>query len=98
MEEQGVGSRHILEAVTQLNSVTDLVKNASANMTAETREALKDSETLKQITAEVAGSMDEMTGNADQIAGAVVRVKEISLENKQNIEDLSREIAKFKVE
>jgi len=98
MEEQGAGSRHILEAISQLNSVTDLVKHASSDMTKETREALKDSETLKQITAEVAGSMDEMTGNADQIAGAVVRVKEISLENKQNIEDLSREIAKFKVE
>ena len=98
MEEQGVGSRHILEAMTQLNSVTDLVKNASVNMAQESKEALKHSGNLKEITSEVAGSMDEITGSADQIVRDVVRAKEISLENKQNISDLGVEMSKFKVE
>ena len=97
MEEQGVGSRHILEAITQLNSVTDLVQHASVDMTNETREALKESSNLKVITAEVAGSMDKMTESADQIVSAVIRAKEISQENSYNITGLNREIARFKV-
>jgi methyl-accepting chemotaxis protein len=98
MEEQEVGSRHILEAVTQLNAVTELVQSASKEMTAETREVLRQSASLKQITNAVAGSMDDMTGSADQINSAVNRVNEISQENAQNIEALSGEIGRFKVE
>ena len=97
MEEQGDGSRQILEAITQLNSVTGLVKGASADMTTETNEALKESGNLKQITSEVAGSMDDMTGSVEQISNAVFRVKEISKENKESINELSGEIGKFKV-
>jgi methyl-accepting chemotaxis protein len=97
MEEQGTGSRHILESVTRLIAVTDLVKQASTSMTAESKEILKHSNNLKAITAEVAGDMDEMAGSADEIATAATRVKEISIENNENIGELSREIAKFKV-
>jgi len=98
MEEQGIGSRQILEAIAQLNEVTDRVKRASTDMTSETKEALDMSGNLKQITASVAGSMAEMTGSAEQIVNAVIRAKEISLENKQSIGELSGEIAKFKVD
>ena len=98
MEEQGIGSRHILEAIEQLNTVTGVVHQFSEEMTLESREVLKDSNKLKGISAEVAGSMDKMTGNVDQIVNAVIRVREISLENKQNIEELSREVAKFRVD
>ena len=98
MEEQGVGSRQILEAITQLNNVTDLVKTSSSEMTVESREVLTQSNSLKQITAEVAESMDNMSQNVDEISGAVNRVGEISKENKENINSLSAEVARFKVE
>jgi methyl-accepting chemotaxis protein len=97
MEEQEIGSRHILEAVTQLNAVTDLVQTASRDMTEETREVLKQSEDLQRISGEVAGSMDEMNGSAEQINSTVNRVNEISQENEQNITALNGEIARFKV-
>jgi methyl-accepting chemotaxis protein len=97
MEEQGTGSRDILESITRLNAVTDLVREASASMATESGEVLKHSGNLKKITAEVAGDMDEMTNSADQIVNAVIRAKEISMENKFSIQELSREIAKFKV-
>ena len=98
MEEQGTGSRHILEAITKLNSVTDQVQKASAEMAAESKEAHKQSGVLMKLTTGVAGSMDEMTGSADQINSAVTRVKGISQENTQNIEVLNREISKFIVD
>jgi methyl-accepting chemotaxis protein len=98
MEEQGMGSRSILEAITQLNSVTGLVRKESSDMTTESKEVLRQSGDLKQITTEVAGSMDEITQSTDAISTAITRVKEISEENKENIGTLSKDIAKFKVE
>jgi methyl-accepting chemotaxis protein len=98
MEEQGAGSRSILEAISRLNEVTDLVKHASGNMDTESKEVQKHSGNLKGVTAEVAGRMDEMTGSADKIVNTVTRSKEISTENKQHIDELSVEIAKFKVD
>jgi methyl-accepting chemotaxis protein len=97
MEEQETGSRHILEAVTQLNAVTDLVKTASKDMNTERREVLNQSADLKRISADVAGSMDEMNGSAELINSSVNRVNEISQETKANIEALSKEMARFKV-
>jgi methyl-accepting chemotaxis protein len=97
MEEQGEGSRQILEAVTQLNSVTSLVRRASSEMTEGSKAVIVESRDLKNITSEVAGSMDEMTQSADEISTAVARVQEISKENKENIDGLSTEVARFKV-
>jgi len=98
MEEQGEGSRQILSAVTQLNTVTGQVRSASSEMTAESREVLKQSTSLKQITADVAGDMDNMTKNADGISNAFKRVQEITGENGENIVALSKDISKFKVD
>ena len=97
MEEQEVGSRQILEAVSRLNAVTGLVKSASADMTSDSRNIISQSSSLKQITETVAGGMDEMAIGADQINEAVNKVNEISSANKENIGVLSREIEKFKV-
>ena len=98
MEEQGIGSRHILDAISQLHSVTDLVQRASTEMASESREAQKQSSSLKNITVKVAGAMDEMSGSADQINSAAVRVREISQENSESINLLNTEIAKFRVD
>ncbi|MDR3200982.1 MAG: methyl-accepting chemotaxis protein, partial [Spirochaetales bacterium] len=98
MEEQETGSKNILDAITQLNSATSLVKTASDDMTAESRAVIKQSENLKRITAEVSGGMEEVSRGAEQIDVAVNRVNEISSENKNNIESLSLAVGKFKVE
>jgi methyl-accepting chemotaxis protein len=98
MEEQEAGSRDILDAVNQLNSISSQVKDASAKMAAESGEVKAESERLKQITEEVSGGMSEMATGLDQINTAVHGVSEISLENKFNIEMLTGELGKFKVE
>jgi methyl-accepting chemotaxis protein len=67
-------------------------------MTTESKEVLNQSESLKKTTAEVAGNMDDMSSNADEITGAFARVQEITGENKENIVALSRDISRFKVE
>jgi methyl-accepting chemotaxis protein len=97
MEEQEVGSRHILEAVTKLNELTAMVKQGSEEMNAEGQGVMRQSKDLEGIAAEMANGMEEMAKGADQINVAVVRVNEISGENKNNIDALSAEVSKFKV-
>jgi len=98
MEEQESGSRQILEAVGQLNSVTGLVKSTSSEIATDSKEVISKSISLQRITNEVAEGMDQMAVGADQINLAVNKVNDISIANKDNIDALGREISKFKVE
>jgi methyl-accepting chemotaxis protein len=98
MTEQGEGSREIMEAVTQLNSATDMVQKTYVEVTDGSRDILIQSNELKQITTDAAISMDEMSTNIDEIASTIARVQEISDENKENIDSVSAEVARFRVE
>jgi methyl-accepting chemotaxis protein len=98
MEEQGEGSKQVLEAVGQLNTITGSVKSSSVEMLAGSSEVIHESENLGRITGEVSGSMNEMASGIQQITVAVSRVNDISQENRQSIEALLKEISAFKVD
>jgi methyl-accepting chemotaxis protein len=98
MEEQNSGSRQILEGINSLNSVTQNVKTGAAEMLEGSREVIQESKNLGNLTAEITSGMNEMATGADQINVAVIRVNEISGQNKSNIDTLVREVSKFKVE
>ncbi|MCL2186322.1 MAG: methyl-accepting chemotaxis protein [Treponema sp.] len=98
MEEQGEGSRQILDAVTKLNNVTGQVRKSSSDMTTESKEVINQSTALKKITTEVACSVDDMTENAEEINKTFSRTQEITCENKENISKLRNDMSRFKVE
>jgi methyl-accepting chemotaxis protein len=98
MEEQGLGSKQILEAIGHLNEATQLVKGSSAEMLEGSKQVIQESKNLEMATQEITNGMNEMASGADQINVAVSRVNTISGENKENIDVLVREMSKFKVE
>jgi methyl-accepting chemotaxis protein len=98
MEEQGAGSKQILEAIGLLNEITQQVKGGSVEMLEGSREVIQESKNLELVTQEITGGMNEMATGADQINIAVNRVNEISGQNKENIDVLVREVSRFKVE
>jgi methyl-accepting chemotaxis protein len=98
MEEQGQGSQQILEAVSRLNEVTQMVKQGSQEMLDGSREVIEESGNLERITEEISGGMNEMAEGADQINEAIGRVSEISKTNREHINTLFAEVSKFKVE
>ncbi|MDR3123488.1 MAG: methyl-accepting chemotaxis protein [Treponema sp.] len=98
MEEQSAGSRQILEAVGQLQEATQLVKGSSAEMREGSRQVIQEGRNLELATQEITNGMNEMASGADQINVAVTRVNAISGDNKDGIDVLVREVAKFKVE
>jgi methyl-accepting chemotaxis protein len=98
MEEQGVGSKQILEAIGQLNDITVLVKNSSVEMLEGSKEIIHESKNLERVTQEIANGMNEMAIGAEEINVVVNKVDNISKDNKHSIDILVQEINRFKVE
>ncbi|MDR0636234.1 MAG: methyl-accepting chemotaxis protein [Treponema sp.] len=98
MEEQGSGSKQILEAISNLNNITRMVKSGAEEMSEGSKDVIKESHSLEMLTHEINNGMAEMASSAEQINIAVNRVNSISGENKGSIDVLVQEIAKFKVE
>jgi methyl-accepting chemotaxis protein len=98
MEEQGAGSKQILEAIGQLNEATQMVKSGSGEMQEGSKQVIQESRNLELATQEITNGMNEMASGADQINVAVSRVNEISGNNKENIDVLVKEVSKFKIE
>ena len=98
MEEQGHGSKQILEAVGNLNEITQQVKDGSVEMLTGSREIIQESKNLEKVTEEITGGMNEMATGANQINVAVNRVNDLSSNNHKKIDLLLEEVSRFKIE
>jgi methyl-accepting chemotaxis protein len=97
MEEQGEGSKQILEAMSSLNEVSLVVKGGSEEMLSGSQQVIQESKNLGMATQEITNGMNEMVNGAERINIAVNRVNELSEQNKENIDILVKEVAKFKI-
>jgi methyl-accepting chemotaxis protein len=98
MEEQGEGSKQILQGVGSLNEITLQVKSGSEEMLNGSQEVMKESQNLEKVTQEITGGMNEMAQGADQINVAVHNVNEMTQKNRDAIDVLIKEVSRFKVE
>jgi methyl-accepting chemotaxis protein len=98
MEEQGVGSKQILDGVSHLNVITANVKRSSNEMQEGSQEVIKESENLEKATQEIRLGMNEMAEGAEHINLAVNHVNDISGKNREGINSLIKEVSRFKVE
>ncbi|WP_461247718.1 methyl-accepting chemotaxis protein [Treponema sp. R6D11] len=97
MEEQGKGSKQILDVVNNVNEITRQVKSGSNEMLEGANEVIQESNNLEKTTQEITGGMNEMASGAEQINTAVHHVNEISSKNREGIDTLVREVSRFKV-
>jgi methyl-accepting chemotaxis protein len=98
MEEQGEGSKQILQAIAQLNEVTQQVKTGSEEMLEGSKEVITEGKNLEQLTGEITGGMSEMAAGTDQINIAINEINDLSGKNREDINELVKEVSKFKVE
>jgi len=98
MKEQGEGSEQLLQGTSNLTNITKKVRDGSAEMLEGSKEVIEESLNLEKATQEITGGMNEMAKGADQINAAVNHVNEISNRNREGIDILMREVARFKVE
>jgi methyl-accepting chemotaxis protein len=97
MEEQEIGSRQILEAVTQLKELTGMVQKDTGEILQEGHTIINESSSLKGITTEIERGMNEMASGTEHIKSSINRVNEISRGNKTSIGTLIGEVMKFKI-
>jgi methyl-accepting chemotaxis protein len=98
MEEQGQGSKQVLEAIGDVNETTRKVKSGSVEMLEGAKEVIRESKNLESTTQEIVGGINEMASGADETNVAVHRVNELSVKNRENIDLVLREVSRFKVE
>ena len=98
MEEQSVGSKQILEAVAELNSITQELKINFVEMVEGSKDVSRESKNLGMLTGEISRRMNEMAGGTESINKAVHEINEMSGLNKETIDVLVREVARFKLE
>jgi methyl-accepting chemotaxis protein len=98
MDEQGEGSKQLLQGTSNLNEITKQVRNGSEEMLVGSKEVLTESQNLERVTQEITGGMNEMASGAEQMNIAVRHVDELSGKNRESIEALLHEVSRFKVE
>ena len=97
MREQENGSREVLGAIKTINAVTNEVQTGSGEMLRGGEGVAEEMRKLDELTRVIADSMNEMASGAVQISNAVQDVNEITQKNKASIENLAKEVKKFKV-
>jgi methyl-accepting chemotaxis protein len=98
MEEQNAGSKQVFDAITQLNSINQIVKGGAIEMLTGSHEVIKESKNLDTVTHQLADMVSEMAVGAEQINSAISHVNTISGENKESIGSLVQEVERFKIE
>lgn len=97
MKEQEHGSKEVLTAIKNINTVTMEVQAGSDEMLKGGEGVAAEMRKLDNLTRIITDSMNEMAAGAVQINNTVQGVNEITQKNKQNIDNLAKEIGKFKV-
>jgi methyl-accepting chemotaxis protein len=97
IEEQGTGSKKILEDMSYVNEITRLVTSSSQEMLKGAKEVIHESNDLEKETQGITTGMNEMAAGATQINAAVTHASEISGKNHKDINLLVKEVSWFKV-
>ena len=97
MREQENGSKEVLQAIKNINMVTNEVQAGSAEMLKGGEGVAAEMRKLDNLTHIITNSMNEMASGAVQITNAVQEVNGITQKNKENIDNLAEEVGKFKV-
>ncbi len=97
MDEQENGSKEVLTAIKSISTVTTEVQAGSEEMLKGGEGVASEMQKLDGLTRVITDSMNEMASGAVQISNAIQEVSEITQRNKQSIENLAAEVAKFKI-
>ena len=97
MEEQGAGTMQILEGVSNVKEITKKVQIDSTEMNSKAKDVIQESKNLELTTREITESITKMTSGAEQINASVNHVNEICIQNREKINILANEVARFKV-
>ena len=97
MEEQGHGSKQILDAIGEVNEITLKVKSGSQEMLEGSKEVIQEGKNLGKAAEEITLGINNMATGTEQVNEKVSRINELSRKNQQGIDRLFKEVSRFKV-
>ncbi|MGP1415376.1 MAG: methyl-accepting chemotaxis protein [Treponema sp.] len=97
MQEQENGSREVLTAIKDINSITNEVQQGSAEMLRGGEGVATEMQKLDGLTRVITDSMNEMSAGAIEISNAMQEVSDVVQQNKMSIASLVQEVSKFKL-
>jgi len=97
MEEQGQGSKQVLQMSGLVSEITQQVKGGSQQMREGSKEVIQETKNLEKATQEITGGMNEMAAGADQVSSAVSAVSDLSSRTQESISSLVKSVSQFKV-
>ncbi len=97
MQEQQHGSEEVLSAIKDINTVTAEVQAGSEEMLRGGKNVADEMQKLDKLTRIITNSMNEMAKGAVQISNAMEEVAVITQKNKHSIDNLVKEVGKFKI-
>ena len=97
MEEQGHGSRQVLQASGRVGDMTQQVKGGAMEMQEGSKGVIQESKNLERVTQEITNGMNEMAAGAEQVNKAVNAVNDLTGRTRENISSLAQAVSRFKV-
>ncbi len=97
MREQANGSSEVLNAIREINAITQEVQTSSLEMLHGGENVAHEMKKVDELTQAITDSMNDMVSGAVQISNAMQGVSEITQRNRTSIKSLSSEVEKFKV-
>jgi len=97
MDEQSAGGQQILDAMQQINKISEDVRNGAKTMEEGGQKIYQEMGKLATVTTEISGSMNEMSTGVNDINNSMQAINDQSHQNAESINKVTSEIHKFKV-
>ncbi len=97
MDEQSAGSKQVIDAMNQINSITVEVRDSAHHMEENSSKVLEEMNNLSSMTSEINVAMGEISGGVNDLNESMKKVNELTTQNNENISQVVTEISKFKV-
>jgi methyl-accepting chemotaxis protein len=97
MDEQGEGSKQVLDAMSSLRSQTDDVKSRATEMEEGSKQVIEETKSLESATAEITSGIQEMAAGAQQINAATNQAMDVASDTASVAKELASSVEPFKV-
>ena len=96
MHEQGAGSVQLLESISQLQTVTELVRSGSSDIRRKSADITCGMKELCLLASEISSSVSEIAGDAASVSLSADKARALGAENYRSVEVLAGGISRFR--
>ena len=98
MEEQSSSSEEVLTTLNTINDITSVVKTGSGKMTEEISIINEEIRILTKESKTISENVTDIANQTERINKASIQIKELEMENMQQIDGLNTVSSKFKLQ